>query len=111
MKLKQGDIVLVPFPFTDLKDRKVRPAVVVSNQLNKHSNFILAKITSVIRADQYSFHLDASWFNRTLDKPSEVRTNELMTLHESLIIKQIGNIDKESVKMIISAIIQNLQAV
>jgi len=28
--LKRGDVVLVPFPFTSLKDLKVRPGVIIS---------------------------------------------------------------------------------
>jgi mRNA interferase MazF len=45
---KQGDILLLPFPFTDLSGKKQRPAVVVSgNSYNKaHPDLILAPITS-----------------------------------------------------------------
>ena len=43
--MKQGDIVPIEFPFSDLSARKVRPAVVLSNaSYNKHKNLILAGI-------------------------------------------------------------------
>lgn len=43
--MKQGDIVPIDFPFSDLSERKVRPAVVISNTTyNKHRNIILAGI-------------------------------------------------------------------
>jgi len=29
-RVKRGDVVLVPFPFTSLKDLKVRPGVIIS---------------------------------------------------------------------------------
>ena len=46
MNYKQGDIVIVPFPFTDLTTLKVRPAIIVSNNLVNNSNdIILAQIT------------------------------------------------------------------
>ena|GEM_PF-918960 len=45
--LHRGDVVLVPFPFTDLSGRKVRPAVIVSPDPVRE-DIILAFITSVI---------------------------------------------------------------
>ena len=33
MNFSQGDIVIIPVPFTDNKGNKLRPAVVISNQL------------------------------------------------------------------------------
>ena len=43
--MKQGDIVSISFPFSDLSARKLRPAVVLSNaSYNRHKNLILAGI-------------------------------------------------------------------
>lgn len=42
MQYSQGDVVLVPFPFTNLVESKVRPAIVVSNNtLHNHSNDVI----------------------------------------------------------------------
>jgi len=49
----RGDVVLVPFPFADLKSRKVRPALVVSGR-TYHANepdLIIAAITSNVSAN------------------------------------------------------------
>lgn len=47
---KQGDVLLVPFPFTDQSSSKQRPAVVLSGESynDNHSDIILAPITSKI---------------------------------------------------------------
>ena len=43
--MKQGDIVIIEFPFSDLAEKKIRPALIVSNDAyNKHHNVILAGI-------------------------------------------------------------------
>ncbi len=46
--MKTGDIVLVPFPFTELNNIKVRPAVVISATKDKYEDLIVSAISSVI---------------------------------------------------------------
>ena len=59
MTYSQGDIVLVPFPFSNQGGSKPRPAIVVSNsKVNKSKDIILAQITSIQRADEYSYVLE-----------------------------------------------------
>jgi mRNA interferase MazF len=52
MTFQRGDVVLVPFPFSDLRTTKVRPAVVVSSTLyhSTKPDLILVAITSQITA-------------------------------------------------------------
>ena len=47
---KKWEVILVPFPFTDLTTNKKRPALIVShNDYNKFYNLVIAMITSNIK--------------------------------------------------------------
>ncbi len=46
--MKTGDIILVPFPFSDLNNIKVRPAVVICTTKDKYEDLIVSAISSVI---------------------------------------------------------------
>ncbi len=96
MKFKQGDIVFLPFPFTDLSTAKQRPAVIVSQNSINHPNYIVAKITTVIRADHCSFAIQSDDTDIPLKYESEVRTNDLVTVHHTLIIRKITSFRKEA---------------
>jgi mRNA interferase MazF len=63
-RYKRGDIVLVPFPFTDLSSSKRRPALVVSPDWFNSSNqdLVLVAITSQIGDDPRSVLLDEADF-------------------------------------------------
>jgi len=52
---KFGDIILVPFPFTDQSTTKKRPAVIVSStQYNqKRSDVVIMAVTSQVHASGY----------------------------------------------------------
>lgn len=43
---KLGDIILIPFPFTDLSSTKVRPALIISKNNQKSQNVIVCFVAS-----------------------------------------------------------------
>ena len=98
MKYFQGDIILLPYPYTDLSKTKQRPAVIISNGAVNKQNYIVAKITSVIRGDKFSFPIAQSDIDRELKYESEVRTNELFTVSPTIIIKKFASFKKEPLK-------------
>jgi mRNA interferase MazF len=108
MKYKQGDIVLIPYPYTDLSNAKQRPAVIISNDAANKQNYIVAKITSVIRNDWFSFSISNTHIDRELNRESEVRTNELFTVSPTIIIKKFGSFRKESLKQLTEIIKENI---
>ncbi len=92
MALQRGDVVLVPFPFTDLSTTKTRPAVVVSIpdfELATES-FIVAMITSTPQHSPYDFGL-ADWKKARLLFPSWVRA-KLVTLSPALVRYRPGRL-------------------
>jgi len=52
---KQGDILLIPIPFSDLSSNKKRPVLVLSNNdyNNKTEDIIVAAITSNLAEKDY----------------------------------------------------------
>lgn len=105
---KQGDIVLIPYPFTDLSDTKQRPVVIISKDSINKQNFIVVKITSVIRNDLFTFPIKLSDIDVQLKYRSEVRTNEIFTVHKSLIIKRFASLKKASLQHLITKIKSNI---
>ncbi len=107
-RYRQGDIVLIPYPYTDLTEIKQRPVVIISkNNLNR-PNYIVAKITSVIRNDQFSFSIHNRDLNGTIPKTSEVRTNEIFTVHEDIIIKKYTSFKPSPLGSLLSKLCSNI---
>lgn len=92
-----GKVVLVPFPFDDLKGEKVRPAVCLTNPIGSHRHIVLAFITSKIPNDllETDVVLDSSdaGFNVTgLRISSTLRLHRLMTVTTALIKRELGEL-------------------
>ena len=87
-----GDLILVPFPFTDQKKKKKRPAVIVSNQ-TYHENYrdlIIMAITSQIRQPlSLGEGLVVDWKKSGLLKPSVFKP-VFTTIEQNLVIKKMG---------------------
>tara|TARA_Y100000031_G_scaffold123849_1_gene139350 strand:- start:190 stop:525 length:336 start_codon:yes stop_codon:yes gene_type:complete len=75
----KGDIVLYPYPYTDLSKRKIRPCLVLSKEMNE--DIILCQITSrAIRKDTYAIELkqkETEGGNLAID--SFIRSNMVFT--------------------------------
>ena len=102
MAYKPFEVVVVPFPFTDRKADKRRPALILSDDIkfNKPSGHaVLAMITSQKNPD-WPLDTTITSIRRTgLTAPSKVRM-KLFTLDSRLIVKKIGtltNRDKKAV--------------
>ena len=95
---RQGDIVLVSFPFTDLTSSKRRPALIISpDSFNAAGqDLVLAAITSHITDDPNAIQLSGAYFAQgELPKKSIVKTTKLFTMHASLVVKKVCTLKRE----------------
>ncbi|MDA3790595.1 MAG: type II toxin-antitoxin system PemK/MazF family toxin [Desulfobacula sp.] len=99
MNYKKWDIVLVPFPFTDLSATKKRPGLIISpDKYNKNLNVIIAFITSKIDTPhQLGDYKTLKWKKAGLPKPSIIRM-KFTTIDKSIIIKTLGSLDEADSK-------------
>ena len=80
-----GDVVVLPFPQTNLQAGKRRPALVVANLAG--DDLILCQITSQARPDGHSISLtDADFAKGRLAVASFARANRLFTVEQSVIL-------------------------
>ncbi len=90
----KGDVVVLPFPFSDLSSSKKRPALVLADLHT--DDIILCQITSQFVKDNYSVELNVSDFNRgSLNKISNIRPNRLFSADKSIIMRTVGTVKPE----------------
>lgn len=95
----KGDVVVLPFPFSDLTKSKKRPALVIANL--QGDDIILAQITSKNRLDNYSIELNESDFEQgSLNLTSIIRINRLFTADKSIILYKIGSLKNYKIKKV-----------
>lgn len=93
---EQKDIVLIPFPYSDLTGSKQRPALIISNELiNKTQDRICCLITSQQpQQTQDGIPIEPSYFeNDKLPFKSWVKPHRLFTIHEKIISKKLCTIN------------------
>ena len=87
----KGDVVVVPFPFSDLSDSKRRPALVLADLSG--DDIILCQITSQFSKDSSAILLSETDFsNGTLKADSHIRPNRLFTADKRIIAYKAGSI-------------------
>jgi mRNA interferase MazF len=91
--MKTGDIVLVPFPFAELTNIKLRPAIVVCATADKHKDIVLCAISSVLPAKLNSREilLTPNKVNK-LRVDSVIKTDRIVTLKKDSIVVELGKL-------------------
>jgi len=104
----KGDIVVVPFPFSDLTSAKRRPALVIAEL--EGDNLILCQITSQQIRDRYAILIDDSDFeDGTLRQTSNVRPNRIFTADRHIILYIVGHLKPEKVNEVSERIVDILR--
>lgn len=104
-----GAVVLVPFPFSDLSQSKLRPAVVLADA--GRGDWILCQITSNPYGDARAIALhDANFASGSLNVASCARPGKLFTANHELIVAQVGSLRAEPFKEIVDSIVSILRS-
>ena len=106
--LAKGQVVLVPFPFSDLSQAKMRPAVVLT--FAGRTDWILCQITSNPYGDARAIALNDSDFQTgSLRLTSFARPGKLFTANDNLIASEVENLKPKMLQKLIDAIIELLK--
>jgi mRNA interferase MazF len=98
--MKTGDVVLIPFPFSELSNVKLRPAVVICQTSDVYKDLVLAAVTSVLHNPLHS--------NELLLKPDDenglrvesiLRCDRIMTLKKDTMHIRIGCLGENDLKL------------
>ena len=108
-RLSQGDLLLIPFPFSDQSGRKVRPVIIISKkEFNSSSEDVLVVgVTSNTHKDKYSL----SFSNKDLKEGKlfadcSIKCGNILKVDKELIINKIGKIKLEKLKDIINKVLE-----
>jgi mRNA interferase MazF len=99
-----GSVVLVTFPFSDLSQTKLRPAVVLARV--SRSDWILCQITSNSYSDSRAIEItDGSFNSGSLRLISYARPGKLFTGNDRLVVASVGQLRAEVFKEVVEAVV------
>ena len=92
---ERGDLLLVPFPFTDLSATKRRPVLALTAP-DSYGDFIALPVTSRPQTEHALPIAAADLVSGALPAASWVRTNRIVTLNVSLVVKTVGRVTERT---------------
>jgi mRNA interferase MazF len=110
--ISQRDIILLSFPFSDLKSSKVRPAVVLSNSKynRKFEDIVAVPLTTKMKSRDYSLLITNNDLERgNLIIDSTIKVDRIFSVSKKLVKMNIGRINKDTfdrIKRIVMEIIE-----
>ncbi|MCL2443478.1 MAG: type II toxin-antitoxin system PemK/MazF family toxin [Treponema sp.] len=100
----KGDVVIIPFPFTDLSGTKKRPAFVVTDLPG--DDIIVCQITSKSKSFPYALSVEASDFaTGGLPVDSYIRPNKIFTADKNIILSVAGHLNDTKINEAVNSII------
>lgn len=110
--ISQREIILLSFPFSDLRTSKVRPAIVISNNEynSKFDDIIAVPLTTNLKFRDYAFVITNKDLDRgRLIKDSNVKVDRIFSVDKNLVRFAIGRVNRNvhrRIKEIISELIK-----
>ena len=104
-KFVKGDVVIVPFPFSDLSQTKRRPALVIAHL--DGDDLILCQITSQPNKDKQAVTItDDDFESGGLNQIINARPNRLFTMDSKIVLYRAGILQKRTLNKIIEKLIE-----
>lgn len=105
----KGEVVVIPFPFSDLSGSKRRPALVLADLPG--DDIVLCQITSQhTPKDGFAIPLTSTDFSSgSLPVVSNIRPNRIFTADKNLIIKSVGRITPATHQTVFQRIVELLK--
>ena len=104
-KLKQREMVLIPIPFSDLKSKKRRPVIVISNNVynQKTEDIVVVAVTSNIEKKDYTLLITQNDMEEgSLPKDSMIRVDKIYSLSQLIVVKRLGKIKQVTFERIVA---------
>jgi mRNA interferase MazF len=91
--MKIGDIILIPYPFAELTDKKIRPAVLITETVDKYKDLVVCAISSVVYpgASHREILLKPNKINN-LRVDSAVKVDRVVTLKKEDKVTDLGKL-------------------
>ena len=107
-KFVKGNVIVIPFPFSDLSATKRRPALVLAHFTG--DDVLLCQITSRCSEEKYAILLKTTDFKQgTLSVNSYIRPTRIFTADKNIILKTVGIVSDEIMNKTIENIINILK--
>jgi len=103
MNYSQRDIVLVPFPYSDLSGSKKRPAIIISNDKLQGKDIICCLVTSHSPNNGILIE-DNSFEDGNLPFKSWVKPYRIFTIEKEYILKKLAKVRKDYYKKIFDSV-------
>ena len=105
----KGEIVVVPFPFSDLSSSKRRPALILADLSG--DDIVLCQITSQSSADPNAIQLSTTDFQvGELPKLSYIRPLRIFTADKNIIIRRVGTVKSAYFEKVIDKLVAVLKS-
>lgn len=102
-----GAVILIRFPFSDLSNTKLRPAVVLASA--GRGDWVLCQITSQPYGDPLAVEItNSDLVSGSFKKNSYARPGKLFTANDAIMLKQIGELTTTKLEEIVQAVVSLL---
>ena len=108
-KFVKSDIVIIPFPFSDLTQNKRRPALVIS--ILDGDDVILCQITSQNVKDKYAIPIkDGDFKSGELKQVSNIRPNRIFTADRHIILYKAASLKVKKFNEAVDRLVEIIRA-